>query len=80
MKPQTRIKMINSVHGYFKDGSHYNLTAGERYWVDSDKADEFIVKRYAEGILSRSYSDDEVASIRASIQVTTTDQGGITNG
>ena len=73
--------MINSVHGYFKDGKHYNLTAGLTYWVDADKADEFIVKGYAEGILSRDYSDDEVAAIRASIQVISNfSQEGLVNG
>lgn len=80
MRAQTRILMINSVHGYFKDGSHYNLTAGEHYWVDKEKADEFIVKGYAQGMLSRPYSDDEQADIRSSIQVIDTSLGGITNG
>jgi len=78
--PQTKIRMINSVHGYFRDGSHYNLTAGEYKWVDEVKADEFIVKGYAEGRLSRPYSDDEIAAIRASIQVISLDQEGLTNG
>lgn len=80
LKPQTRIRMINSVHGYFRDGSHYSLTAGLTYWVDEEKADEYIVKGYAEGDLSRVYSDDEVAAIRSSITVISLDQEGLTNG
>jgi hypothetical protein len=78
--PQTKIKMKNSVHGYFKDGSHYSLDATKYYWVDQAKADEFIVKGYAEGQLSRTYSDDEVAAIRASITVISLDQEGLING
>ena len=77
---QTRIRMINSVHGYFKDGSHFNLTADMYYWIDQAKADEFIVKGYASGTLSRRYSDDEVAAIRSSITVVSLDQEGLTNG
>lgn len=77
---QTKIKMINSVHGYFRDGTHYSLDAGKSYWVDSPKADEYIVKGYAEGNLSRKYSDDEAAAIRASITVVSLDQEGLING
>jgi hypothetical protein len=80
LKAQTKIRMVNSVHGKFKDGVHYNMVAGKSYWVDSEKADEFIVKGYAEGNLSRKYSDDEVAAILAGIQVIDMDQGGLVNG
>ena len=69
LKPQTKIVMKQSLHGRFQNGKHYDLVAGKPYWVDQEKADEFIVKGYAEGIMSRKYSDDEVAAIRSSIQV-----------
>lgn len=77
--------MITSIHGKFKrvrgkPETHYDLVAGKSYWVDQEKADEFIVKGYAEGILSREYSDDERAAILATIQVIDLKQGGLTNG
>jgi len=81
LKPQIKIKMHQSIHGRFKDGKHYDLEAGKSYWVDQEKADEFIVKNYASGILSRPYSDDEMANIRSNIQVITNfSQEGLTNG
>jgi len=85
LKPQTKIKMLTSVHGRFQPvrgqpQQRYDLVAGKSYWVDQEKADEFIVKGYAEGILSRAYSDDEVAAIRATIQVIGASVGGITHG
>lgn len=77
---QTKITMLNSIHGYFKDGTRYNLVAGKSYWVDEPKADEYIVKGYATGQVSRKYSDDEVAAIRASITVVSLEQEGLING
>lgn len=75
---QTKIKVTTSIHGKFKNGKHFDLVAGEDYWVDEAKADEFIIKGYAVGELSRNYSDDEKAQIRASVQVI---QGpGVANG
>ena len=66
---QTRIRMINSVHGRFKNGKHYDLVAGEEYWVDEAKADEWILKGYAAGELSKDYTDDEIGGIRSNVQV-----------
>jgi hypothetical protein len=42
--------MINSVGEY---------VAGEEYELDDETADSFILKGYAEGNLSRSYSEQE---------------------
>lgn len=69
MKPQTKLKMLQSVHGRFQNGVHFELVAGKSYWVDRDKADEFIAKGYAEGNLSRKFSDDEIAALRGGITV-----------
>ena len=80
MKPQTKIHMICSVHGLFANGYHYELVAGKDYWVDQEKADEFIIKGYATGNLSRSYTDGEVDAIKSTIQVINTAPGGIVNG
>jgi hypothetical protein len=65
---QTKIKMLSTVHGKFKDGNHFELIGGGDYWVDEPVADEYIVKGYATGKLSRNYSDDEQAQIRANVQ------------
>ena len=75
--PQSKIKMLNTVLGKNEDGSQFELLpdGGEaqngEYWVDAPLADEFIVKGYAEGVLSRDYSDDEKAQIRSNVQVIT---------
>lgn len=69
MKPQTKITPNRSIHGRFQNGVHFELMAGRSYWVDSDKADEFIAKGYAEGNLSRKFSDDEIAALRGGITV-----------
>jgi len=73
--PQSKIKVTASIHGKFKNGKRFNLSpdggdAGNgEYWVDEAVADEYIIKGYAVGELSRNYSDDEKAQIRANIQV-----------
>jgi len=71
-KPQTRITMVQDVGGKFENPIYrYSLAAGKSYWVDEDIADNFIIKGYASGKLSREYSDDERAQIRSSVQTVT---------
>lgn len=57
----TRVHMVVSVGG--------DLVAGEEYDLPFDRADELIVKGYAEGRLSRDYDEWEVVSLRSTNQV-----------
>jgi hypothetical protein len=73
--PQSKIKVTVSIHGKFKNGKKFNMDPdggkannGE-YWVDAAKADEFIIKGYALGELSRNYTEGERAQIRSTVQV-----------
>jgi hypothetical protein len=45
-----KVRMINSVDEY---------VAGEEYDLDDETSDRFIVRGYAEGDLSRVYTDEE---------------------
>ena len=56
---KTEVTMINSV------GEH---PAGTKVKLDPDEADRFILRGYAEGKLSREYSEDEAAAIRGESQ------------
>jgi hypothetical protein len=56
----TPVRMVNSV------GEHI---AGEEYDLDTETADRFILLGYAEGAVSRPYSDDELAALAATRQV-----------
>ena len=47
------VRMINSVGDY---------VAGETYDLPDEVADGFILKGYAEGQLSREYSQEEIAA------------------
>jgi len=53
------VRMRNSV------GEH---VAGEEVELDDEQADRFILLGYAEGELSREYSDDERDELRSSHQ------------
>ena len=66
--PQTQVRMINSVFGHNPDGSVYDLAAGEEVYLDQEQADEFIIKGYADGQLSRDFSDDERNQILSNVQ------------
>ena len=77
LKPQTKVHMQHSVGGKFESGKRWELIAGQEYWLDSDKADEFIIKGYAQGNLSRNYSDDEKAEMTSSVHRITFDEEGI---
>jgi hypothetical protein len=80
-KAQTRIHMLRDVSGKFKDPKYrWQLTANEDYWVDEDVADQFIVKGYAQGQLSRTYSEDEVTNIRSNVQNISLDQEVLQSG
>jgi len=56
------ITMINSV------GEH---VAGEKIQVSAEIADRYILRGYAEGTLSREYSDEEKAAVHADHQEVT---------
>jgi hypothetical protein len=59
MATQVEVTMINSVGEY---------VAGAKVKLDPDEADRFILRGYAEGELSREYSEDESAAIRGQSQ------------
>jgi hypothetical protein len=61
-EPTTRVSMRVSVDEYI---------AGEAYDIPVALADRFIVRGYADGALSRAFSDDEVAALRSNVQVVT---------
>lgn len=79
-KPQRYIRMLKDVSGWVnKDkltGKKWHFNTGQEYYVDADVADEFIIKGYAKGDLSRKYSADEIAEIRAQVQNIALPQGG----
>lgn len=52
--PTSRVVMIVSIG---------DLIAGETYDLPVEQADEYVVKRYAQGDLSRPFSQDEVSHI-----------------
>jgi hypothetical protein len=56
---KSTVKMINSV------GEH---VAGTEVKLDPDEADSFILKGYAEGELSREFSDEEREAHRGRTQ------------
>jgi hypothetical protein len=47
---------------------HYEYLAGRTYYLDAEKADEFILKGYADGSLSREYTDDDRLNLLATVQ------------
>ena len=60
-KPQRKIKMRQDVNGWADRSRRlkWHLAAGQTYYIDSEKALEFIVKGYATGELPRPVSDSE---------------------
>lgn len=56
----TLVRMIVSVDDEY--------VAGEEYELDEETADRFIVLGYAEGELSREYTEEERQELRASSQ------------
>jgi hypothetical protein len=58
--PRSRVKMVVSVD---------ELPAGEQFDLPVELADRFILRGYAEGILSREYSPEEKAALHANHQV-----------
>ena len=57
---KTKVHMILSVD---------NHVAGKNYRLPKEKADDYIIKQYASGKLSRPYSDVEVADKTRTTQV-----------
>lgn len=55
-QPTIRVRMIASV-----DAAH---VAGEQYDLPVDLADRYIARGYAEGVLSRAYSEDELVALK----------------
>ena len=62
----TKVKMIHSVCGV---NPPLDLAGGKEYDLAPELADEFILKGYAEGILSRDYLHDEVVEMKKLDQV-----------
>ena len=60
-RKKRKVLMLVSVGG--------DLVAGRTYKVIAEQADELIVKEYAEGELSRPFSDEERAVMRSNMQV-----------
>ena len=58
-EPTTRVHMLLSVDEF---------TAGENYDIPVEVADRFIIRRYAEGNLSREYSAEEQAVLHQNHQ------------
>lgn len=56
------VKMIHSVGDY---------VAGESYEIPDDEADRFVILGYAEGSLSREFTDEERQSLAATNQAVT---------
>lgn len=61
---RSRVRMLHSVVGEGLD-----LVAGEQYDLPVSVADEFIVKGYADGSLTREYTSDEITELHAQRQV-----------
>lgn len=82
-KPQRHVVMLKDVTGWVNNDKRtarkWHFSAGKEYFIDTDVADQFIVKGYAKGELSRHFSDDELAEIRASV-VNISHIGGATHG
>jgi len=72
LEPASRVTMLRDVAGKFEDPRYrWSLGAGRSYFLPPEKADDFIIKGYAEGELSRTYTQDEIDSIRATVQTVT---------
>jgi hypothetical protein len=67
--PMRRVTMLRDVCGWVNNDSttrrRWHLNTGRSYSLDAEVADEFIVKGYAAGELSRAFSADEKAALRA---------------
>lgn len=61
-EPRTRVLMHASVGDF---------VSGEQYDVPVSLADQWIARGYAEGDMSRSFSEDELAALRSNVQVVT---------
>ena len=79
-QPQTAVTMTRDVNGWIdrRRGLKWHLAAGRTYFIDQDRAAEFITKGYANGELPRDVSDDEKAHWRA--EQTTISLGEPSNG
>lgn len=64
----TQCTFLVSVASGDIDKTDDDYVAGESYDVPTEKADEFILKGYAKGELSRPYDDDEVSALMGQIQ------------
>ena len=58
------VQMINSVGEY---------VAGESYEIPDDEADRFVMLGYADGTLTREYSEHEIADMRGTHQAVSFD-------
>ena len=58
---RTEVTMLLSVGG--------DYVAGRKYKVKPDEADRLIALGYAQGRMSRTYSQEELAALRSRVQV-----------
>jgi hypothetical protein len=58
------VTMINSVVS-----KEYDLVSGKTYDLPEEIADEYILKGYASGDVSRVFSEEEVAELKRTMQV-----------
>jgi hypothetical protein len=79
-RPQREVVMLKDVTGWVNNdkrtGKKWHFNTGGKYYIDDNMADSFILKGYAEGQLSRSYSEDEIAEMRSAVQTINTPAGG----
>lgn len=83
-KPSRAIKMTRTVTGHLgndkRSGKKWQLDYGKTYFVDTEVADQFIIKGHAIGELSRDYSEDEMVEIRSTMTNIGLPAPGVSNG
>lgn len=62
-KAKTKVTMLMSVGAGALDVDE-DYVAGEEYELDQAKADEYILKGYAEGPLSKAYTEEEKLEVQ----------------
>lgn len=70
-KPQRQVRLLKDVTGWVngdkRTGKKWHMRCGDIQYLDNRLADEFIIKGYAMGELSREYSEMERSEILATI-------------
>lgn len=70
-KPQREVTITRDLSGWVdrRRRVKFHLPKGWHGYIDAETADQWIVKGYAKGQLSRTYSDDERAELLADVTV-----------